>query len=85
MGFVKVQGHQITPKPFIISAKIVFTLVENSTVLEPVIIKLVSSACNINIAFLEVIKGKSFINNKKNKGPRIDPCGTPCLTISQSE
>ena len=67
------------------SSKTVFTSLENCTGLEPVIIKLVLSAYNTNVVFLEVTEGKSFINNKKNKGRRIDRCGTPCLTISQSE
>jgi hypothetical protein len=29
--------------------------------------------------------GESFINNQKNKGPKIGPCGVPCLTSSQLE
>jgi hypothetical protein len=58
------------------SLKTVFTSVENCTELELVIIKLVSSAYNTIVVFLEVTEGRSFINNKKNKGTRIDPCGT---------
>jgi hypothetical protein len=45
-----------------------------------VIIKLVSSAYSTNLAFLTVTEGKSFIDNK-SRGPRIEPCGVPCLTI----
>jgi hypothetical protein len=60
------------------------TLVENSMVLGMVII-LASSAYNTNLAFLDFIMGKSFINNEKNKGSRIDPCGTTRLTSSQLE
>jgi hypothetical protein len=47
--------------------------------------KLVSSAYSTNLAFLVVTVGKSFIYNKKNKGPRIEPYATPCLTSSQFE
>jgi len=50
-----------------------------------VIIKLVSSAYNTNLAFLAVTMGKSFTYNKKSRGLRIEPCGTPCLTSSQFE
>ena len=39
--------------------------------------RLVSSAYNTNLAFLAVTTvGKSFMYNKKNKWPRIEPCGT---------
>jgi hypothetical protein len=48
-----------------------------------VIIMLASLAYNNNLAYLDVIMGKSFKNNKKNKGSRIDPCGTTCLTSFQ--
>jgi hypothetical protein len=57
------------------------TSVENSKELGMVIIMLASSAYNTNLAFLDIM-GKSLINNEKNKGSRIDPCGT-CLTSSQ--
>lgn len=63
MGFMKVQGQQIIPKPIIISAKTVLTLVENSTELGLVVIWLVLSVYNTNLAFLDVVVGMSFINN----------------------
>ena len=47
--------------------------------------RLVSSAFNNNFAFLALTVGKSFMNNKRNKGTRIQPCVTPCLTSSQLE
>jgi hypothetical protein len=50
-----------------------------------VIVILVSSVCNTNVAFLDVVMGTSFVNNKKNKGPRIDPCDMPCWTKFQLE
>jgi len=50
-----------------------------------VIMRLVSSAYSTNLAFLAIAVGKSFMYNKKSKGPRIEPCGTPCLTSSQFE
>jgi hypothetical protein len=65
------------------SAKTLFNLLTNSIGLGLVIMKLVSSAYNTNLAFLAVTVGKLFIYNKNNKGPRIEPCGMPCLTSSQ--
>jgi len=29
--------------------------------------------------------GKSFIYNKNNKGPRIEPCGTPVVTLNDAD
>jgi len=58
---------------------------ENSVELGLVIVILVFSAYNTSVAFLDVIMGTSFINNEKNKGPRIDPCEMPCCTSSQLE
>jgi len=40
------------------------TLVENSTELGMVIVMLASSAYNINLAFLDVVMGKSFIKKE---------------------
>jgi hypothetical protein len=65
--------------------KTLFKLSINSTGLGLVIAKLVSSAYSTNLAFSAVTLGKSFMYNKKNKGPRIEPCGTPYLTSSQFE
>jgi hypothetical protein len=67
------------------STKTVLTSVENSVELGLVIAVLVSSAYNTNVAFLDVIMGTSIINNKKNKGSRLDPCDMPCWTRSQLE
>jgi hypothetical protein len=30
-------------------------------------------------------EGRSFTYIKNNKGPRIDPCGTPEVTVSESD
>jgi hypothetical protein len=46
---------------------------------------LVSSVKVIGVESLFIVLGKSFIYKRNNKGPNIDPCGTPCLTLSQSE
>ena len=46
-----------------ISAKTVLTLVENSAELGLVIILLVVSVYNTNLAFLDVVVGMSFVNN----------------------
>jgi hypothetical protein len=47
------------------------------------ITKLVWSAYSTDLALLAVAVGKSFIYNRKSKGPSTEPCGTACLTSSQ--
>ena len=42
---------------------------------------LVSSAKIIGAEVLFIILGKSFIYNRKCRGPKIEPCGTPCLKL----
>ncbi len=37
------------------------------------------------MSVLEATEGISFMYNKKRRGPRIDPCGTPDVTGSQLE
>jgi len=46
---------------------------------------LVSSAKIIGAEVLFIILRKSFIYKRKSRGPKIEPCGTPCLTLAQSE
>ena len=46
---------------------------------------LVSSAKIIGAEVLFIILGKSFIYKRKSRGPKIEPCGTPCLTLAQYE
>ena len=46
---------------------------------------LVSLANKVGLDVLFIIYGKSLMSNSKNSGPSIEPCGTPCLTLSQSE
>ena len=41
--------------------------------------RVVSSAC-ISMVELFKCKGISFTNRRNKKGPRINPCSTPCLT-----
>jgi hypothetical protein len=67
------------------SAKILLSLLANSVGLGLLIMKMVSSAYNTNLVLLAFTKGKSFMYNRKSKGPRIEPCGTPYLTSSQCE
>jgi hypothetical protein len=43
------------------------------------------SAKIIGTEVLFIILGKSFIYKRKSRGPKIEPCGTPCLTLAQSE
>jgi len=47
------------------------------------IIILVSSANMIGVAEGSTTLGKSFIYNKKSKGPKIEPCGTPWVIFIQ--
>ena len=65
-----------------ISEKILFTLLAKSIGFGLVIMKLVSPAYNTSLVLFAVTVGKSFIYSKKSKGPRIEPCGTPCLQVS---
>ena len=46
---------------------------------------LVSSAKIIGDEVVFIILGKSFIYNKKRRGPKIEPWGTPCLILAQFE
>jgi len=46
--------------------------------LSPDISKFVSSA-NSTILDSKTFNGKSFMYNKNNIGPRVEPCGTPCI------
>ena len=44
-----------------------------------------SSAKIIGAEVLFLILGKSFIYKRKSSSPKTEPCGTPCLTLAQSE
>jgi len=47
---------------------------------------LVSSAKKLGTEVLFITLGKSHLFLKENiRGPRIEPCGTPCLTLVQFE
>ena len=46
---------------------------------------IVSSAKIIDAEVLFIILGKTFIFKRKSRGPKTEPCGTPCLTIAQFE
>jgi hypothetical protein len=49
------------------------------------IITLVSSAKGIGEEILFNTRGKSLMQIKNNRGPRMDPCGTPCDIEPQFE
>jgi len=85
MGLCKFKDNILLLNHSLISAKTLLTSMENSVELGLVIVILVSSAYNTNVAFLDVFMGTSFMNNKKNKGPRIDPFEMPCCTSSELE
>ena len=44
---------------------------------------LVSAAKIIGAVVLFIILGKSVMYKRKSRGPKIEPCGTPCLTVAQ--
>jgi hypothetical protein len=44
---------------------------------------LVSSANRIGLDFPLINIGRSFIKRRKSKGPRMEPWGTPCITLAQ--
>jgi hypothetical protein len=46
---------------------------------------LVSSANNIGYDTEFILRKKSFIHTMDNRGPRIDPWGTPCFNVPKSE
>jgi len=46
---------------------------------------LVSSANNTGSHTECILRGRSFIYIMKNRGPRIDPWGTPCFNVPQSQ
>jgi len=49
------------------------------------IITLVASANN-NGSYIEfILRGRPFIYIINNRGPRIDPWGTPCFNVPQSK
>ena len=46
---------------------------------------LAPSANKVGLDVLFIMYGKSLIYNRKNSGPSIEPSGTPCLNLFQSE
>jgi hypothetical protein len=44
-----------------------------------------SSANRTDLTVLLKFNGKSFIYKRKRSGPRMEPCGTPGLTVFQLE
>jgi len=42
----------------------------------------VTSAYRIGIDFFLTNIGKSFMKRRKSKGPRMEPCGTPCMALA---
>ena len=57
-----------------------FTPASRSVTETPEAVRFVSSAYNRGFVFDEHW-GKSLIYNKKNNGPKIEPCGTPHLIV----
>jgi hypothetical protein len=46
---------------------------------------LVASTNNIGPHTEFILRGRSFIYIMNNRGPRIDPWGTPCFIVPQAE
>jgi hypothetical protein len=46
---------------------------------------LVSSAKSIGTDLLFINLGRSLMYSRKSKGPKMEPCGTPCLISHQFE
>jgi len=69
----------------IICATTWFADVEKSIKFSLEILTLVSSANNIGSAKEFICNGRSFIYTKNRRGPRMEPWGTPCFNIPQSE
>ena len=46
---------------------------------------LVSSAKFIGAEVLFIILGRSFVYKRNSRGPKTEPCGTPCCTLAQFE
>ena len=53
--------------------------------LESVTSVLISSAKSTMLLYSGIIFGKSLIYNMNSRGPRTEPCGTPCLISSHLE
>ena len=63
---------------FLRFSKSEFTASSRSVTETPEAVRFVSSANNRGFVF-DKHWGKSLIYNKKNNGPKIEPCGTPHL------
>jgi len=48
-------------------------------------ITLASSVNKVGLDILFITYGKSLIQNRKNSGPSVVPCSTPCWSLSQSD
>jgi hypothetical protein len=67
------------------SANTLFILILKPSELQLDAITQVSSAYKMILALLLGILANSLIHRRKNGGPRIEPRGTSCLTISHPE
>ena len=65
---------------FLSFSKSEFTAASRSVTEMPEAVRFVSSANNHGFVF-DKHWGKSLIYNKKNNGPKIEPCGTPHLIV----
>ena len=46
---------------------------------------LVSLANNMGVALCIISYGKSLIYKRNKRGPKTEPCGTPCVTLVHFE
>jgi hypothetical protein len=67
----------------LIRGKTMFDNMQKSSRFLLEIIMLVSSANIMGIAKVFIVGDRSFIYVMKSKGPKIDPCGTPCFIVPQ--
>jgi hypothetical protein len=81
----KFGGNKLLLNQLSILIKTLFIFFLNSEGTEFVIIMLVSSANKIGLDISDTTFGSSSVYKRKNNGPCIEPCGTPCLAGSHLE
>jgi hypothetical protein len=62
-----------------------FDIIQKSSKSLLEIMTLMSSTNNIGSDKEFILRGRSLIQIMNNKGPRIDPWGTPCFNVTQSQ
>ena len=83
--FWKFKNNIFDVNHLIICAKTVLRSLYNWLPLGLVIKLLVSSANKIGRALCLTVLGKSFMCNRKSRGPKIEPCGTPHFILVHFE